>query len=187
MSYYKILNSNHFQHNEYELIPIRYEDRFAIMNWRNEQIYHLRQEKPLTIDDQNNYFNNVVNQLFDLKQPNQILFSLLKNGTFIGYGGAVHINWSDKNTELSFIMDTKLEVEFFEEIWTNYLHLIEQVIFHDLKFHKFYTFAYDLRPNLYPILEKNGFLLEARLKEHKIFNDEYVDVIIHSKINKNGH
>ena len=37
---------------QYKIVPIRYEDRFDIMKWRNEQMYHLRQSKPLTEEDQ---------------------------------------------------------------------------------------------------------------------------------------
>ena len=31
------------------------------MKWRNEQLYHLRQLKPLIKSEQDNYFNNVCN------------------------------------------------------------------------------------------------------------------------------
>ncbi|MBK8827806.1 MAG: GNAT family N-acetyltransferase, partial [Saprospiraceae bacterium] len=83
------------------------------MKWRNEQMYHLRQSKLLTVDDQERYFTNVVAHLFDKEQPDQILFSYIEGDVCIGYGGLVHINWIDKNAELSFIMDTKLESNHF--------------------------------------------------------------------------
>jgi len=35
------------------------------MQWRNEQIYHLRQNKPLTKEEQGRYFNEVVATLVD--------------------------------------------------------------------------------------------------------------------------
>ena len=76
------------------------------MRWRNEQMYHLRQSKPLTEADQDRYFDEVVSQLFDQEQPEQILFSFLEGEKCIGYGGLVHINWGDRNAEVSFIMDT---------------------------------------------------------------------------------
>ncbi|MFN5443971.1 MAG: GNAT family N-acetyltransferase, partial [Crocinitomicaceae bacterium] len=117
---YKCLNQNEFNFNEYKIVPIRFEDRLDIMKWRNEQIYHLRQVKPLTIDDQNNYFNNVISKLFEQEKPNQLLFSFLKNDVCIGYGGLVHINWIDKNAEISFIMNTELEEDYFEKNWSIY-------------------------------------------------------------------
>jgi CMP-N-acetylneuraminic acid synthetase len=45
---YKILEQQVFSKDNYSLVPIRFEDRFDIMKWRNEQIYHLRQDRPLT-------------------------------------------------------------------------------------------------------------------------------------------
>ena len=76
MNSYKVLNKQLFSIDNYSIIPIRYEDRLSILKWRNEQLYHLRQEKKLTKNDQENYFNNIVNKLFDQDRPNQILFSL---------------------------------------------------------------------------------------------------------------
>ena len=149
MNSYKILQNQIFSKEEFSLVPIRFEDRFDIMKWRNEQVYHLRQNKPLTEQDQENYFENVVAKLFDQDQPQQILFSFLENGKCIGYGGLVHINWIDKNAEISFIMETSLEKESFEKYWTIYLSLIEKVAFDDLGLHKIYTYAFDLRPKLY--------------------------------------
>ncbi len=106
---YPFLKSNKYSYGEYSIIPIRYEDRLSIMKWRNEQMYHLRQKELLTEEQQNNYYKNVVSKLFKQEQPEQILFSYLKNDKCIGYGGLVHINWTDKNAEVSFIMDTSLE------------------------------------------------------------------------------
>lgn len=165
---------------DYAIVPLRYEDRFLIMKWRNEQIYHLRQSQPLTKDDQQQYFDNVVSKLYDNPNPDQMLFSYLEKGVCIGYGGLVHINWVDRNAEISFIMDTKLEAEHFAEHWSNYLTMLKVVAFDDLKLHKIYTYAFDLRPHLYMMLEANGYKREATLKEHCLFNGEYKDVILHS-------
>ena len=170
----------------YSIVPLRYEDRFFIMKWRNEQIYHLRQARPLTEDDQQRYFDNVVAKLYDNPKPDQILFSYLEKGVCIGYGGLVHINWIDNHAEISFIMDTRLEKEHFAEHWSNYLQMLFKVAFEDLGLHKIFTYAFDLRPHLYPIFESAGFVREATLKDHCCYNGEYKDVIIHSIWNKNA-
>jgi RimJ/RimL family protein N-acetyltransferase len=150
------------------------------MQIRNEQIYHLRQSQPLTIEQQELYFSTVVSKLFEQEQPNQLLFSLLEDGKFIGYGGLVHINWIDRYAEISFVMKTELEKNRFEEIWIRYLELIKSVAFEELKFHKLFTYAFDIRPHLYPALEKAGLKEEARLKNHVFFDNNWKDVIIHS-------
>lgn len=180
---YKILKSNIFSENQYSIVPIRYKDRFKIMQWRNEQLYHLRQDNPLTEKDQENYFINVVAKLFEQDKPSQLLFSYLKNNECIGYGGLVHINWIDKNAEISFIMKTSLEEKTFEKNWKIYLNLLEQLAFTEIGLHKIYTYAFDIRPKLYKIFEESSFKKEAILKEHCLFEQKFINVVIHSKIN----
>lgn len=184
MNSYKVLNKQSYSSGIYSLVPIRSEDRYSIMKWRNEQIYHLRQNTPLTAEDQDTYFQTVIAQLFNKEQPDQILFSYLENGTCIGYGGLVHINWLDENAEISFVLNTALEETSFEMHWQSFLAMIELIAFTDLNFHKIYTYAFDLRPKLYLALTNMGFTEEARLKEHCCLERRYLDVLIHSKINE---
>lgn len=185
MRSYKCLANQVFENENFSLVPIRDSDKYEILEIRNSQIEHLRQAKPLTRENQDNYFSNVVSKLFDEEKPNQLLFSFLKNNEFVGYGGLVHINWIDKNAEISFIMNTEMQAENFEHFWINYLDILEKIAFQELNFHKIYTYAYDIRPKLYLALEKSGFNQEARLKEHCLFNKKFIDVVMHSKINSN--
>lgn len=182
MNSYKVLNQQIFTNEEYSIVPIRMQDRYYIMKWRNEQLYHLRQAKPLTKEDQDEYFNNVVEKLFEEQQPKQILFSFLKGEKCIGYGGLVHINWIDKHAEISFVMNTIMEVKYFKENWDIFLQLLEKMAFKNLNFHKLFVYAFDLRPHLYSMLENNDYFLDARLKEHCLFNGQFKDVVIYSKI-----
>lgn len=185
MNSYKALNKQIFTSGIFSLVPIRFEDKFEIMKWRNEQLYHLRQEKPLTLENQEKYFNDVISKLFEQEQPNQILFSFLEKGICVGYGGLVHINWIDKNAEVSFVIKTDLEEKYFETFWKLYLNLIEQVSIEELNLHKLYVYAFDLRPNLYLTLENSNYFLDAKLNEHCFFNEKFIDVIIYSKLLKN--
>jgi RimJ/RimL family protein N-acetyltransferase len=155
------------------------------MEWRNEQLYHLRQNKLLTRDDQDKYFETVIELLFVNEQPDQILFSYLEGEQCIGYGGLVHINWQDSNAEISFVMNTELEKANFQKHWNIYLELIEKLAFEELNFHKIFTYAFDLRPHLYIALKDLGYNEIIRLKEHCFFEGKYIDVVIHSKFNGN--
>lgn len=184
MREYKALTQQIYQNGEFEIVPIRHEDRIEIMKWRNEQIYHLRQSELLTIDKQDAYFDNTIAPLFNQEKPNQILFSFLQANDCIGYGGLVHINWIDRNAEVSFIMDTQLEESSFSKNWSSFLICLEQLAFGELEFHKIFTYAFDLRPHLYLVLERNGFKREAVLKDHCLIGKEYKDVVIHSLLNK---
>lgn len=183
MESYKVLNRQFFESGVYSIIPIRFEDRINIMNWRNEQIHHLRQDKPLTIENQNIYFNTIISNLFDQEQPDQILFSFLENDNLVGYGGLVHINWIDKNAEISLVLKSDFELNEFSFFWSTFLNLIEQVAFEDLFLNKVFTYAFDIRPHLYPVLEQNNYKNEAILKEHCYYHETFIDVYIHQKRN----
>lgn len=183
MESYNALQKQIYCKDNYSIVPIREADKYLIMEWRNEQMYHLRQSNLLTATDQDSYFKNVLKPSFKEKQPKQILFSYLENGKCIGYGGLVHMNWVDKHAEISFIINPKLEPDYFIHHWYTYLNLIEQVAFNELNLHKIFTYAFDLRPKLYEVLENSGFTKEAVLKDHSLWENGFVDVIIHRKIN----
>ena len=74
MNTYKVLNKQVFSQGEYKLVPIRFEDRWDIMNWRNEQIFHLRQSEPLTEEVQDAYFQNVVTNYLIRNSPIKFFF-----------------------------------------------------------------------------------------------------------------
>tara|TARA_B100001093_G_C26732907_1_gene973088 strand:+ start:163 stop:720 length:558 start_codon:yes stop_codon:yes gene_type:complete len=184
MKNYKVLKNKKFSYGDYNLVPLRDRDKFVIMKWRNEQIDFLRQGKILTEKDQLNYFKKTISKLYNQTFPNQLLFSLIKENICIGYGGLVHINWNDKNAEISFIMDTELEKKYFKEIWAVFLKMLDLIAFNELYFNKIYTYAYDLRPLLYDVLEDSGYIKEAVLKNHFEFKSDLKDIVIHSKFNK---
>lgn len=177
MPQYKALKKQNFCIKNYSIVPIRYEDRYLIMQWRNDQMYHLRQNEPLTKEQQDLYFNTVVSGLFEQEKPNQILFSFLENEFCIGYGGLVHLDWERKSGEISFLISTELENSYFEKFWHLFLNMIELVAFKILKLNKIYTYAYDLRPKLYVCLEKADYKLDKTIEEA---NNR---IIIHSKYN----
>ena len=179
---YKVLSKSKFSLNGFNIIPLRMRDRFLIMKWRNEQLYHLRQKKKLNEKDQENYFNEVVNGLFEKDYPIQILFSFVHSKKCVGYGGLVHIDWENKNAEISFVMDTSLEKIHFKNYWGVFLKLIEKVAFEEIKLNKIYIYSYNLRPQLYEVTDNNFYILEAKLKEHIFYDGNYVDVNIHSKL-----
>ena len=116
-NYKAINNFEIIDQEDFKLIPIRYDDRYSIMKWRNEQIYHLRQKKKLSKYDQDKYFEEVV-----LKQkednPDQILFSFFEKNELVAYGGLVHINWGEKEAEVSFVMKTSHEKKILIYIGT---------------------------------------------------------------------
>ncbi len=184
MGQYRCLVKQTFVSDKFSLVPLRWEDRVAIMQWRNSQMYHLRQTELLTPEGQDQYFSTIIAKQFEEQRPPQILFSFLHQNQCIGYGGLVHIDWEKATAEVSFIMATELEKNQFETNWSLYLKLIEEVAFESLHFVRINTYAYDLRPHLYPILIQAGFIEEQRLKNHILIDGIMKDVLIHGKLNK---
>jgi len=179
---YKNINSDSFNNGIYSLVPIRDKDKYDIMNWRNNQLDILRQETILSIEQQEHYFKTVVDKLFDEDEPKQLLFSFLENNKLIGYGGLVHIDWESKTAEISFLTETSRNknVDVFISDWVNYLTILKKVANEYLNFKSIYTYAYDIRPNLYIALQEAGFTEINRHKNHIQIEDKKVDVVIHS-------
>ena len=176
---YRKLSKEFYICGKYKLRPICYDDRVAIMQWRNEQLYHLRQKAPLTQQEQDYYFSTTVAALFKKEYPNQLLFSLDQNKKHIAYGGLVHIDWKKSYAELSFVMETKLEGLFFEDLWAVFLILIEDVA-KDLKINVLYTAAFDLRPRLYKVLERYNYEEKENIEKYTHFVKQE-KIIVHAK------
>lgn len=171
---------------DYTLVPIRNEDKFAIMDWRNSQVDILRQKNILTREIQEKYFQNTVDNLFKINKPDQLLWSYLYKNELIGYGGLVHIDWDARNGEISFLLDTEHNnnPDIFKKDWEIFLHLIEEIAFLELKFHKIYTYAYNIRNYYFEVMYKCGYALEGRFKEHVSINGKQEDVLFLSKFEK---
>ena len=60
MKTYRPLPQAEYRWQNYQLVPIRYEDREPIRAWRNAQLEVLRQAEPLTTEQQEAYFQRVV-------------------------------------------------------------------------------------------------------------------------------
>jgi hypothetical protein len=185
---YKCLPLLEFTDGNYQLIPIRDEDKYTIMRWRNEQIDILRQKELLTKEKQEWYFKNIVNKLFEEEKPNQLLFSFFENGTLIGYGGLVHIDWESKNAEISFITATERNKDetLFRADFNNYLNIFLPIAFDLLKFIKVHTTFYDIseRRVYKTIVEEFKFIREGNLKNHILIGGKVENQLIYSCFSK---
>lgn len=180
MRSYEILSKQVFNDGKYSLVPIRFEDRMEIMKWRNDQVDVLRQNELLNQEKQDWYFENVINKLFNEENPKQLLFSFLENEKLIGYGGLVHIDWESKNAEVSFLLNTEHNnnVRLFQLYFNFFLKLIMSIAFGELCFVKVHTTFYNIsQRKLYKkTIENFGFIIEGKLKKHKLINGKHEDV-----------
>ena len=180
-THFPTLTSNAYQ-GDYSLRPIRWEDRTNILQWRNEQLDVLRQIGPLSPDQQDTYFQEIVLPQFAQEFPEQLMFAFLHGSELIGYGALVHIHWGDHRAEISFLTSPERhDHDTFESDWNHYLSLLKPVAAR-LGLHKLTTETYEIRRNLIPILEANGMVKEGLLKEHHFVNGEFIDSLVHGVI-----
>lgn len=178
---YGILNNNTYKIGEYAIVPIRKEDLFLIKKWRNEQMDILRQNKPLTDQEQIAYYENIVIPCFSQVYPKIILFSYLNSNHCIGYGGLTNIEWLSKRAEVSFLLDTKRAINpvLYEKEFTSFIMFMKKVAFDDLEFNRIFTETYAFRHEHISLLEKNGFRFEGKMKQHAMINGTFVDSLLH--------
>ncbi|MDO7853447.1 GNAT family N-acetyltransferase [Hymenobacter convexus] len=185
MPTYRPLSQADYRWHDYQLVPIRYEDREPIQAWRNAQLEVLRQAAPLTVEQQDAYFQRVVMPLFEQEQPGQLLFSLLHRGELVAYGGLVHISWADLRAEVSFLVapERAADAVIYRQDFRAHLRLLGKVAFEELKFNRLFTETYDIRPAHVAILEESGFRLEGRLRQHiQLAPGTFADSLMHGQL-----
>lgn len=182
MSYYKVFKEIAFVEGDFAIVPIRSQDRYLIMQWRNDQIYLLRQNQLLTEADQDKYFETVISNSFNNTEPSQVLFSFLQSEQCVGYGGLVHIDWTNRNAEISFLLKTDLNFERpYHKLFSIFLDLVIRPA-ERMNLHRIFTFGYDVHQYRFLPLIESGFLLDATLRGHVFISGQWYNVKIYSKI-----
>lgn len=178
---YDFLSKIQYSYKNYHLLPLRKKDIQKIRKWRNENLSILRQQKILTKEEQNEYYDNVVTKTFFKKEPSQILFSFLNEDDCIGYGGFVHIDWKEKISEISFLIDTNRSSnkKIYENDFKAFYKIIKDIAFLEINFQKLITETYDIRPFHKKLLENSGFKLIHILKDRVQIENVSVDSLIH--------
>lgn len=183
-----------FQSNGVRITPLKFEHRFHILKWRNEQLYHLRQKEKLTKKNQNIYFEKVLKILFEEKEPYQLLFSIFYNEKLIGYGGLVHLNWIDRYCEMSFLVKTSVLEEHqnsnfnlnkktvYDKVFSEFIKCMREIVFKHLEFNRLFTETYSLRKNHIKVLSKNNFIYEGTQRKKILISGKYYDSLFHSII-----
>ena len=163
------------------LTPVQPDHIQLIRIWRNNQLNILRQSDYLSESDQISYFDNYVWPDMDSRQPNQILLSIFDDKTLIGYGGIVHIHWTDRRGEVSFLLRTDL-MDYPHKVadyFATYLSLLKHIAFELLQFRKLSTETFAHRKSIISILESSDFWLEGRLRRHVLVDNIPIDSLIH--------
>jgi len=181
---YKIVDYNSLDFRGFSLKPIRQDEIFTIMKWRNNQIEYLRQTKPLTKEKQSKYFKHYILGQCDTEKPVDILFAYYHEESLVGYGGLTHIDWYNKIAEISFVLG--VESTDGQEVYCNYLlsfiELLKIVAFEQLMLLQIFSVTYFNRRKqiecLHIIMEK------VTISELPSLNrvEKYPEFIIHRLI-----
>ena len=171
--------------NAIRLTAVQPEQIEVIRQWRNAQMDVLRQSKAISPAEQEAYFAGTIWPDMEVLHPRQLLVSILEAGQLVGYGGLVHISWVDLRAEVSFLLDPQFisDDDRYRFLFTEYLRAIKLLAFRDLGFHRLFTETYAIRDLHVSILERSGFRLEGRLRNHVRVNERAVDSLLHGCLN----
>lgn len=170
------------------LRPIRQADLEPIRLWRNAQLEVLRQAAPLSPNDQQRYWAEVLAPEFGRPQPKQLLVSAIRAGELAAYGGLVHIDWPSARAEVSFLAPpgTDEDRPRYCELFSDFLAALKTLAFDQLGFHRLFTETYDLRPHHVAVLEAAGFAPEGRMVDHVRIGGRFVDSLLHGCVKDRG-
>ena len=160
--------------------PIRWSDRESIREWRNQQIDVLRQQDPISTEQQDQYFSQILEPLMGMTHPSQFLFGIELDAQLIGYGGLTNIDWDAQRAELSFLADTKiLKTPAYKEIMIIFIKIISELAKNQFVLNQIFTETYTQRVDHIEILELAGFEHQTFLADRAVINGESVGSQIH--------
>lgn len=162
-------------------------DAESIRQWRNAQLAILRQRKPLSQASQNQYFAEVLLPSYLEEQPKMLLFATCVDNELVGYGGLVHIDWSNQRGELSFLVDSSLEhdIQSKTRVFNSFFTVLRNLAFNELGLNRVFTETFDSRPDHVEMLESFGFVLEGRMYEHiRLPTGTFSDSLLHGYLRR---
>lgn len=179
---YKILKQGKYTNGDYSLTPVLKKDIEMIRIWRNEQMKALRQNQPISYNEQILYYQNNVWNEYIQDHPNQILLSFRLNDILIGYGGLVHINWELMIAEMSFLLETSRtkNKNKYQNDMKKFIYILKSIAFDKLNFKKITTESFNFRKKTIEVLNSSNFKIDKNSNTHLGKEDS----IFHSMINE---
>lgn len=183
---YRCLPRQSWMQGDYSLSPVQDEHIESIRQWRNAQMDVLRQQEVITSEAQVAYYERHIWPDMEVPEPANILFSFFREQKLIGYGGLVHIAWTHRRAELSFLLEPACagNIEGYQADFGAFIGLMKEVAFAGLDLHRLWTETYDLRPLHIAVLEANGLQLEGIMRDHVMIDNQPVNALIHGILNE---
>lgn len=151
-----------------KLDAIKYENLETLRIWRNNWQKYFRQYRPLTIADQQIWFND--------NSDGFIMFGIYDDNKLIGICGLTYIDLKNRNADLSiYIGDTYVDDRALEA-----LKLLFEYSFNELGLERIYNdlFSYDEKKK--EILLKSGMKIEGKNRNRYFRNGKFYDSILFS-------
>jgi len=168
------------EHNGRRLYAMEKDDLASIKDWRNAQMNVLRQWRPLTDTNQEEWFASLS------KDSSQIVFAIrieIKGKLMlIGYTALVHVDHVNHRAEVSFLVDPARAANkaTYRADMLSALALLCRYGFEELGLHKIYAETFAFRKDHVKILEEFGFKRDGVMRGHQLKGSKYHDSILHS-------
>lgn len=167
---------------EHRYVPLRRADIEALRRFRNEQIDVLRQARPISPEQQERWFEEVVVPTQGAERAPMALVSILDaDERFIGYGGLTNIDWDARRAEVSFLVDPEraADPDLYVADMSGFLDFLARLAFDELGLNRLFAETYAFREFHIGILEQAGFTPEGRLREHVATSGGLGDSLVH--------
>ena len=160
------------------LRALEVEDLKQLRDWRNAEFVRrtCREYRLLSMEHQKKWFNS----LFKMP-PDNIMFGIEdKEGKLVGVCGLTHINWKNRNAEVSIYIG--------EKEWqgkgaaTDTLKALIKYGFETLNLHRIYAIIFEFNKDSIKLFEKCGFKFEGRPRGVHYVLGKYWDELIYGML-----
>lgn len=183
---YLVLSQRQYAAPGISVRPVGPADIQPIREWRNSQMDVLRQVSEISAKEQEQYFKNYVWPEKQKNKPSQILVSILRGETVVGYGGLTNISWADSRGEVSFLLEPGSESDLVvkEQVFSSFLKILSEISFKDLGLAKIFCETYSFRKHQIEVIRASGFVHEGTLRDHITVGNSRCDSIIQGLLAK---
>jgi ribosomal-protein-alanine N-acetyltransferase len=122
---------------------------------------------------------NAGNEGYERGEMLSLAIAFKETDTFIGVVGFYRINWNNHRTEIGYILNPLHSGK-------GYVHeacsALIKFAFEDIGFHSLEAVIHPDNIKSINLIEKLGFVKEAHFKENEVFNNEFIDTLVYSKL-----
>jgi ribosomal-protein-alanine N-acetyltransferase len=122
---------------------------------------------------------NTGNEGYERGEMLSLAIALKETDTFIGVVGFYRINWDNHRTEIGYILNPLHSGK-------GYVHeacsALINFAFDEVGFHSLEAVIHPDNIKSIHVVEKLGFVKEAHFKENEVFNNEFIDTLVYSKL-----